>query len=155
MRPDRRGRRRGFSLIELIAALALVGVVAIAGSKQFRLAALGVARGGTVAHRLAIDLQRARRMAINSGVVHRLVFRRQAGRVAEYRVMRGSVTLERTELPLHVQVSASGTPRFRPTGAAGRGLQIVIGGAVAADAATRWQIEVAGATGCVRVTRLN
>lgn len=92
----RRFGRRAFSLIEIAAAITLTGLLAAVSARFFATAALRSAETAVNAQTLQLELERVRRLAIQTGDPHGLRFQRSAGRVVAivpYR--RTSATSER------------------------------------------------------------
>lgn len=147
---QRRRMRNGFSLMEVIAAAALVGLMAMAAARPMRLAALGSLEAKTTARRLSLDLLRARRLAIITGTPHRLEFRREAGVIVGYELRRATNEIQwNVSLPQHLLVTASSDVDFQPTGEALQAAEIQLQGTHANG--LRWKVEVARATGAVFV----
>ena len=82
--------RRGLSLVELLAVMAILGVMVTAGFAVLRLDSAGNLGAETAAHTLAKDLQHARRLAITTGNDHYLLFTTSGGSITGYTIYDGS-----------------------------------------------------------------
>lgn len=147
------GIRAAFSLLELIAVLSILGILAAAAAGAFRPETVGDVDGGVTAHRIAWDLQQARRCAINNGDNHALVCTTSAGKVITYtlnrRLANNSLTpIDSTKtIPAYVSVTASATTcEFNFEGEALGGYTFTI-----TTPRRSWTVTVAQATGSVRV----
>lgn len=108
-------QRRGLSLVELLAVMAILGVMVSAGFAVLRLDSTGNLGAETVAHTLATDLQHARRMAITTGNDHYLVFTTSGASITGYTIYDGSTSSAvdtYREIPetVTVTISPSGSP---------------------------------------------
>lgn len=77
---------RGFSLLELLAVLTILGVVAMAAAGSFRADTVGDVGAQADARRLALDLLQTRRRAISTGDNHVVVFQAGSGGSVGYTV---------------------------------------------------------------------
>ena len=136
--------------MEVLAAAALVGLMAVAAARPMRLAALGSVEAKTTARRLSLDLLRARRLAIATGTPHQLVFQHEQGAVIGYQIRRGGNDI-RAEVALtrHIQVNSAVDIEFLATGEADVGAEIEVSGTQSSG--TRWKVTIARATGSVFV----
>ena len=78
--------------MELLAVMAILGVMVSAGFAVLRLDSTGNLGAETVAHTLATDLQHARRLAIRTGDDHYLVFTTSGGSITGYTIYDGNTT---------------------------------------------------------------
>jgi prepilin-type N-terminal cleavage/methylation domain-containing protein len=151
-----RGARAGFSLLEMTAAIAVLGILAAAAVASFRLETLANFGANVDARRLAIDLTQARQRAIATGDNHVLLFSGTSGSITGYMLHRRSTdgTLtpvdESRRFPAMVEVTLSpNSPEFQAEGGAVASCVITL----AAPQRT-WQVTVAQATGSARVREL-
>jgi prepilin-type N-terminal cleavage/methylation domain-containing protein len=148
------GRRGGYTLLEVAAVVALLGLMAVIAGLRFRPQTL-TSLGTRVDSRcIATDLIRARRQAIVTSQNHLLVFRRGRGRAAEYTLSRRLTdgTVEAIDpprtLPPGVAVTVEpGNPEFDPRGAPLAAYEITL----KTDGVAR-RVTVAEATGSVYVS---
>ncbi len=108
----RMAARRAFSLIELLAVLVILGLLAAAGFARYGSSTVQHLAGEGFARRLALDLIQARRRTIVSGDNHYLQLSPAAGNITSYTMYRrasgGDVVVEQTRtIPTGVTASAS------------------------------------------------
>jgi prepilin-type N-terminal cleavage/methylation domain-containing protein len=146
-------QRHAFTLLEMLAVSALLGILALAAAGAFHPQSVGDLEGRITAERLAWDLRQARRRAISSGDNHALVLATSGGNVVSFTLNRRLPDTSLTAvdatvaLPAYVTVvGSSTTPEFTFEGAALAGYTFTI------TAPHRsWTVTVAQATGAVRV----
>lgn len=117
--------RGAYTLLELLAVVSLLGILALAAAGAFRPETIGDLDGRVTAQQLAWDLAQARRRAIATGDNHLLVFAISGGQLTGYTLHRRlpdsslvAVDAQRT-FPAHVTVTgSSSTPEFNFEGAA-------------------------------------
>jgi prepilin-type N-terminal cleavage/methylation domain-containing protein len=148
-----RPRCRGFTLLELLAVVALMGVLALAAAGAFRPETIGDLNGQITAQRIAWDLRRVRRQSIAIGDNHLLQCVQSGGVVTSYTLQRrladnSLVPIDQTRpIPAYVTVTAtSSAPEFTFEGAALAGYTFTV-----ASPHRTWTITVAQATGSVTV----
>ena len=120
--PCRRGRRQGFTLVELMVVIAIMAIVLAVG--VFRLSRAGVlmAEGERVARTLVADLRMAHSQAVTESKNHAIVFTDGGSKYTDYTIYRveagGDVQVEPTRpLPDTVAVTGSSTRvEFTPGG---------------------------------------
>ena len=79
-----RPRRRAFSLLELVAVLAILGLLATAAAVRFGFDAVAVTSGEQFAYQVCNSLRHARRAAISTGDDHYVLFNRSSGVVVSF-----------------------------------------------------------------------
>lgn len=153
-----RNERRAFSLLELAAVVAILGLLAGMALTRFGHDTVAVGSADGLASRLSLALQLGRRQAISEGVPAALVLTRDSGAVVSATVVRATAggdapTEEVIDVPAGVTVT-SATDRWEfdyrgvlTTPAAGGTLAIESPG-------WRWTLSVTAATGHVRTTRV-
>ena len=146
-------RRRGFTLLEVMAVVTLLGIIALAAAGAFRPQSIGDLDGSVTAHRLGWDLRRARRTAIASGDNHLLVFQSQSGQLTGYtlyqRLANNSLVAIDAPLtfPKHVTVTTATTsPEFTFEGEALASYSFSV-----TTPHRSWTVTVAQATGSALV----
>lgn len=153
-----RQRRRAFSLFELLAVLAIVGLVAGMAITKVGHAAYASSNAEGFARRLTLDIAQARRRAIASGEDHYLQFNRTSGAVVSYALFRdasaGDYQADDTiDVPADLTVTTSSdTWTFDFSGAlttSGTSSVIRIDGAK-----HYWNVTVYHATGMATVEKL-
>ena len=143
--------RRAFNLLELLAALAIVGLLAIAGISRFGSGTLENVGAEGCARKLALDLMQARRRTIATGDNHYLLMNIVASKVTSYTMYRraagGDVVVDQTKtVPAGVTVTTShGTLEFDFDGASLAAYSIVVAGPN-----RTWTVSTVMATGAVR-----
>lgn len=152
---DRLSQRRGFTLAELIAVVAILGIVAAIAIGRMGPAVFSDVAVHTDARRLAIDLLAAQRRSIATGDNHYLGFTLAGGRFAGYSVTRvtasGDVVVDSSR-QFSGGLTVTGTharAEFTFDGSALANYQYTL---TAPD--RNWQVEVIPATGTVRVREL-
>ncbi len=145
--------RGAFTLLEMVAVITLLGIMAVAAAGAFRPETVGDLDGSVTAQRIAWDLQQARRRAISTGDNHVLVCQTSGGNVTSYTLNRRlpdtSLTpVDSTKtIPTYVSITATSTaPEFAFEGEALAGYTFTI-----TTPHKSWTITVAQATGNVRV----
>jgi len=103
---------QGFSLVELVAVVALVGMLAAAGIMRFGYSTVDNLSGEGFARKLALDLIQARRRTIATGDNHYLQLSPSAGNFTSYvmysRASGGDVVVEQSRTrPSGVTASSS------------------------------------------------
>ena len=103
--------RRAFSLLELMAVLTILGLVAGMAALRYSDSTLGVTQGQGFARKIARGLDLARRHAIASGGSAALRFQRTSGAITSFDIVRvnGSDQLVETsfEVPRSITVTSS------------------------------------------------
>jgi type II secretory pathway pseudopilin PulG len=146
-------RCRAFSLVELIAIVAIIGLLATAGLMKYGAGTVQNLTGDGFARKLAVDLIQARRRTIATGDNHYLLLAPAAGNVTSYRIFRrasgGDVVVDQTQtVPGGVTCSASHTTlEFDFDGAA---LAAYSASVVAPN--RTWTVSTVMATGTVQVS---
>jgi len=151
-----RYRRPAFSLLEMLAVLAILGLVAAAASGVVAGSATAEMGGETAARRLALDLLQARRRAIATGDNHLVVPAYSGSEITGYAVHRrtgpsstaavdDSVSFD-SDLTVTISPAA---PEFTFEGAALASSTITIAGP-----RRTWTITVMPAAGSVQVSEL-
>lgn len=145
--------RGAFTLIEMMAVIALLGIMAVMATGAFRPESVGDLDGNVTAHRIAWDLQQARRRAISHGDNHALICTTSGGHVTSYTINHRAVDNSLTpvdatrSIPAYVSVTASSTTcEFNFEGEALAGYTFTV-----TTPHRSWTITVAQATGNVRV----
>jgi prepilin-type N-terminal cleavage/methylation domain-containing protein len=154
LRASSKGDARGaFTLLEMVAVVALLGILALAAAGAFRPQTIGDMDGHVTAERIAWSLRTARRRAIATGDNHVLQFQTSAGAVTGYTLHRRNADTSLTAidaaitLPSYVTVTASSTvPEFTFEGDSLAGYTFTV-----ASPHKSWTVTVAQATGTVRV----
>lgn len=145
--------RRAFSLVELIAIVAIIGLLATAGLMRYGAGTVQNLSGDAFARKLALDLIQARRRTIATGDNHYLLLAPTADSMTSYRMWRrasgGDVVVDQTQaVPSGVTCSASHTTlEFDFDGAA---LAAYTATVVAPNRS--WTVSTVMATGTVQVT---
>lgn len=109
--------RRGLSLVELLATVVILGIVASAGIALMRLESAGNHGAQTTANTLAMDLQYARRQAITTGDEHYLALNYTGSYITSYVVTRngvGAIDSVRT-IPEDVQLTIDPEAKQAPS----------------------------------------
>ncbi len=145
--------RLGYTLLEVMTVVVLLGVLALAAAGRFRPESIGDLDGQVTAHRLAWDLRRARRAAIASGDNHALTFQNGGGTLTGYTLQRRLPDTSLTTIdsplvfPKYVTVTtATASPEFTFEGEALASYTFSV-----TTPHKSWTITVAQATGSVRV----
>jgi len=147
--------RRAFSLLELLAALTIIGVLAAAGITRFGSGTLENVGAEGFARKLALDLMQARRRTIATGDNHYLQLTIVASKVTSYTMWRraggGDVVVDETRtVPAGADVTAShATLEFDFDGTALAAYSIAVAGPNRS-----WTVSTVMATGAVRTTGL-
>lgn len=145
--------RSGYSLVELLAVVVLLGVLLAAAAASYGEKALGHIGAEADARRVALDLLQAQRRAIATGDNHFLEFSPNAAAITSYTLKRrasgGDAVVEATrQVPASVVMSAAhAAAEFTFEGQALAAYQIQLAGATRS-----WTVSVVPVTGAVRVT---
>jgi prepilin-type N-terminal cleavage/methylation domain-containing protein len=145
--------RRAFSFLELVAVIAMIGVVALAAGAYLGTSSLGNGEAEGFARKISLALNYARRSTISTGDNHYLQLAYSGGNVASYTLYRraagGDVQVDDTKtVPQDVTVtSAQGTLEFDFEGAALAAYNISVAGPNRS-----WSVAVVPVTGAIRVT---
>lgn len=150
---DRKKQRRAVTLLELVAVVTLIGIMASVA--MFRIGTGGVGDFGArgIGGRIAMDMKIARRAAISTGDNHYLSFTVSGGKVTSYRMYRkasgGDVTADAVRtVPDEVTVTVSAsTAEFNFEGEALAAYQVTLAGPN-----RTWQLDVVPVTGAVSLT---
>jgi prepilin-type N-terminal cleavage/methylation domain-containing protein len=148
-------QRRAVTLLELVAVVTLIGIMASVA--MFRIGTAGVGDFGAqgIARRIAMDMKIARRAAISTGDNHYLSFTVVDGAVTNYRLYRkasgGDVTADALRsIPSEVTVTVSATKaEFNFEGEALGAYTVTLAGPNRS-----WQLTTVPVTGSVRMTEL-
>jgi prepilin-type N-terminal cleavage/methylation domain-containing protein len=150
---DTKQQRRGVSLLELIAVVALMGIFFTAGIVRLGPSAANNMSARAAARLLATDLRHAQRQAITTGDDHYLEFQTQSSTITGYRTYRddggsGEQVDDLRDFPSRMTVtSAESQLRFDFEGSAAAAYDITFAGAD-----RTMQVQVVPVTGAVRVT---
>ena len=152
LRVLRRKFRRGFSLLELLAVITLLGILAGVGiTRMNRGTLLDVGAQGD-ARRVALDLLQARRRAISTGDNHYVLFTMNGGSATGFTVYRrasgGDVAVES---PRTVSDDVTITPNTSVAEFAFDGTSLASYTITVAGEAKSWTVQVIPATGSIRV----
>ncbi len=144
----------GFSLLELIAVVTLMGVLSVVAIARLGPSLLGDVAAHSDARRLALDLIQLRRRAIATGDNHYLLFTGTKGGFTGYRLYRasgGSVEIDSPRVfPAQLNVTPNSVRlEFNFEGQALAAYQVTFTGPVRSR-----RVDVAPLTGAVRVTDL-
>ncbi len=147
-----RRSRCGYSLLELIGVLAIIGILSAATVATMAPETMQDLGAQTEARRIAADLQHARRRAVSTGDNHYLQLQSSGGSVVGYTLMQrasgGDVAVDAyrpTPANLSMTVAPSG-PEFDFEGASLFGYTLELSGPN-----RNWRITVYAATGSVDV----
>jgi prepilin-type N-terminal cleavage/methylation domain-containing protein len=149
------GRRAGYSLLELIAVVAILGIMAAMTWATMTTGVLGNHGADVTARQLALDLQLARRQAIATGINHWLQLTASGGNITAYQIYRtnggSSIAVDAVRtIPDHVTATlspnGSTTPAFTFEGQAASSFAFTLAGA-----SRTWQVSVTALTGRARV----
>lgn len=145
--------RGAFTLLEMVAVITLLGILAAAAAGAFRPESVGDLDGSVTARRIAWNLQQARRSAISSGDNHVLVCQASGGNITGFTLQRRLPDSSLTPvdapqtIPDFVTVTASSlAPEFAFEGEALAGYTFTI-----TSPHKSWTVTVAQATGNVRI----
>ena len=147
--------RRGLSLVEITAALVLIGLLAAVSPRYFTKAASGSVQSSTVAGTLQLLLQQARHQAIRTGESAGLKLERKKGRVTRItpvREVRGreNAVSDPIEIPSNVRVKCKRLKiLFDSEGTTSNGASFLI-----ESPERQWLIDVVAVTGAVRLREL-
>ncbi|MBX3434112.1 MAG: prepilin-type N-terminal cleavage/methylation domain-containing protein [Pirellulales bacterium] len=145
--------RRAFSLVELLAVLAIIGLVTAASFGRFGSRTVESVQAETYVRKLAVDLRHARRRTIATGDNHYLALTLASGKVASYvltqRASGGDVAVDAPRAtPAGIDVAASSSQlEFDFDGSALGAYSVDVSGP-----ARSWSLSVAAATGAVQVS---
>lgn len=151
--PNRRAVR-GFSLMEMLAVLMLMGVLAMIGIPRMDRGTLMNVGANGDARRIALDLMQARRRAISTGDNHFVRFTLSAGKATSFMLYRrgsgGDTTVEASRVvPTGVTIIPSATDHeFTFEGTALAAYSIAVTGG-----SKSWTVSVVPVTGMVRVVQ--
>jgi prepilin-type N-terminal cleavage/methylation domain-containing protein len=117
--------RSGFTLMELVAVVTILGIVAVMAASRFGTNAVADADASGFARRVALDCFQARRRAISTGLDHLLRFTISGGKATQYilysKATNGTLTQvdDTRTVPTNVTVTTGGTTdmEFTFTGA--------------------------------------
>jgi prepilin-type N-terminal cleavage/methylation domain-containing protein len=144
-------RRRAFNLLEIVAVLAIVALMAAAGVTRFDSGTLENVGAEGLARKLALDLLQARRRTIATGDNHYLQLTVAGSNVTSYVMYRrasgGDVVVEETRtVPAGVIVATStATLEFDFSGASLAAYTVTVSGPN-----RTWTVSTVMATGAVR-----
>jgi prepilin-type N-terminal cleavage/methylation domain-containing protein len=148
---------RAFSLLELVAVVAIVGVVAFAACLRLGSTTTAVCEAERTTYQIAGALRAARRAAISTGDNHYVRFNRTSGVVVDYQVVREalggeSVVDQPFAIPRDVTITtASDSWEFAFDGSVAGATSASI---IRIDAPEMfWTITVQHGTGTVRVAK--
>jgi prepilin-type N-terminal cleavage/methylation domain-containing protein len=145
-------KRRAFSFTELIAALAIIGLLAVAGITRFGTSTVENLGAEGFARKLALDLQQARRRTVATGDNHFLLLNVVSSKVTSYTMYRraagGDVVAEQMRtVPANVNVTTTHTTlEFDFGGASLAAYSIVVAGPN-----RTWTVSTVIATGSVQI----
>lgn len=149
-----RGCRSGFSMLEMMAVIVILGLLAAMAVARMDSSTLGNMASRVVARQMALDLMQARRRAIATGENHRLALQAGMGGHVGYTMEQGaagSATAvdEYFAFPSGVVlvISPNSSPEFDFQGEALAAYTITVAGPQ-----RTWQIDVYQLTGAVKVT---
>ena len=152
---DRRHKRRGVTLLELLVVVFFIGVLAAVAIGRLGKTALGDFGAEGDARRLSLDLAQARRAAIATGDNHYVLFDIDAGNAVGCQLYRkaagGDVAVDEYRgFPSQAVVTVShGQAEFNFEGQALAAYQITLAGPN-----RTWQADVVPVTGAVRISEL-
>ncbi|TWT89918.1 hypothetical protein Mal64_03000 [Pseudobythopirellula maris] len=152
-----RQRWRAFSLLELTATVAVIGLVATMALQRYGSTTLGTTRAEGYTRRLVLDLRQAQRRAIATGDDHYVAFASDSGEIVSHTLMRdlpgGDAAADETvAVPQGVTVTSADTAwtydfEGAVSGSSG-------GSTVRVDSSTAyWVITLYQATGALRSQR--
>lgn len=149
--------RRGFTLVEVTAALVLTALFAAVASRNFKATAAGTLHNEVEVHSLVAELQLVRQDAILSGEVRGIRFVGRNGRVASLqrfaRDSAGAMTTIGQPVVFHSDVANVSTDRstleFNPEGEASGATRIRL-----VTEHRSWEIAVVSLTGACHVTEM-
>ena len=148
---------RGFTLVEVTAALVLTALFAAVASRNFKASAAGVLSSEVEAHSLKTNLQLVRQDAILSGKTHGVMFATKNGRVASMqrfaRDASGKTRKLEGPVPFDPDVADVSADRsmleFSPEGEASGATRIKL-----ATEHRSWEIVIVPLTGACHVTEI-
>lgn len=145
-------RCRGFTLLELVATLAIISLLVTAGMASFGAGTIQNVSAEGFARKLALDLLQARRRTLATGDNHYLQLTVVAAKVSEYTLFRraagGDVAVDQPRsVPSGVTVTASHTTlEFDFDGAAQSSYSLTVAGP-----SRSWTVSTTAITGAVNV----
>jgi hypothetical protein len=138
--------------MELIAALSIIGLLAVAGITRFGTSTVDNVGAEGFARKLALDLRQARRRTISTGDNHYLLLTVASGKVTSYTMYRrtagGDTVVDQTRtVPANVNVTTSSTTlEFDFEGAALGAYSIVVAGPN-----RTWTVSTVIVTGAIQI----
>jgi prepilin-type N-terminal cleavage/methylation domain-containing protein len=153
--PDhlRANRRRGVTLLELLVVVTLMGTLSTVVVTRYGRNIFGDMDARSEAHRLWIDLQHARSIAVRNGTTTSVLFAQASGKLTGYRIVEGpagkqTVVGEPSVFGSDIRVTAtSSTVQFTFEGHAASACQINVRGPNRS-----WVLHIVPLSGSVRIS---